>query len=83
MDTKVCSKCGEEKALEDFYLSDKGLYGRRSHCSECCRAYKNNAKSKSEWYEAGKNSLFRATCEEEVAYPSHYETMKQDFIYNR
>jgi 5-methylcytosine-specific restriction endonuclease McrA len=35
---KICSKCGIEKPLEDFYRtsSGRGIGGRRADCKECC-----------------------------------------------
>lgn len=33
--TKVCSKCGIEKPLDDFYRAKRGLYGRRADCKQC------------------------------------------------
>lgn len=32
---KVCTKCGEEKPLEEFYTDKHGKYGRKSVCKEC------------------------------------------------
>lgn len=33
--TKKCSKCSEEKLLEDFYKSKRGKLGRRADCKSC------------------------------------------------
>lgn len=33
--TKRCSKCGEDKPLDDFYRSKRGLHGRYSSCKAC------------------------------------------------
>ena len=35
---KVCSKCGETKALEDFAKNKLGRYGLSSWCRECHRS---------------------------------------------
>lgn len=32
---KTCSKCGEEKILEDYNKQKAGKYGRRSYCRSC------------------------------------------------
>ena len=32
---KVCTKCEEEKPLEEFYTDKHGKYGRKSVCKEC------------------------------------------------
>lgn len=37
--TKVCTKCGVEQELEQFYKTAKGRYGRSSQCKECKRKY--------------------------------------------
>lgn len=36
---KVCTRCGEWKVLEDFYVRKDGVEGRASHCKVCKRAY--------------------------------------------
>jgi hypothetical protein len=35
MDTKVCSKCGEEKFLVEYYKKKDCLYGVNSYCKKC------------------------------------------------
>lgn len=35
METKICSKCGVEKPLEDFAYRDKTKGTRRAECKEC------------------------------------------------
>lgn len=37
--TKTCSKCGEEKSLDEFYQNPRSLY-RRADCRACVRKYK-------------------------------------------
>lgn len=37
-ETKSCSKCGEEKALDAFYTHK--VYGRRAECNACNKAYR-------------------------------------------
>lgn len=39
---KTCTKCGQSKSLEDFYLEPKGILGRKSQCKACCIAYISN-----------------------------------------
>ena len=41
MQTKVCTKCGEEKpATTEYFFKDKrGKYGIAARCKECCLAY--------------------------------------------
>lgn len=41
MQAKRCSKCGEEKPLEEFYGADvakAGRHGRQAYCKACDRA---------------------------------------------
>lgn len=33
--TKTCRKCGEVKALDDFFKASKGLHGRKGSCKAC------------------------------------------------
>lgn len=33
--TKVCTECGEEKPITDFWLCRKGLPWRRGKCKKC------------------------------------------------
>lgn len=37
MITKVCTKCTKELPLENYYLNNKGVYGRTSRCKECLK----------------------------------------------
>ena len=37
MQTKTCTKCGEEKALTEFHKKKTGKYGVTSQCKECIR----------------------------------------------
>lgn len=48
--TKICTKCGKEKELSEFYKQKRGKYGCLSYCKECrnkqvCE-YRNNNKEK-------------------------------------
>lgn len=40
MSTKVCTKCGVEKNLEEFHRQPSGPQGRHSWCRRCFNAYK-------------------------------------------
>ena len=35
METKICTKCGIEKSLENFHWRNKSAGTRRSECKEC------------------------------------------------
>lgn len=38
MDTKICTKCGQEKPLTEFNFKNKAKQKRQSQCKECQRA---------------------------------------------
>ena len=38
--TKVCTKCGETKALTEYHKDSKGKYGHSCKCKQCVSAYK-------------------------------------------
>lgn len=38
---KICTKCGDEKPLEEFALLSKGKHGRHAQCKACARRYAN------------------------------------------
>ncbi|RKY09971.1 MAG: hypothetical protein DRP65_07190 [Planctomycetota bacterium] len=40
MQTKICSVCGKEKSVEDFYLVSKKKPRPRSECKACHKAYR-------------------------------------------
>ena len=50
METKICTKCKEEKELCLFGISSNGKYGRKSICNECrkieSKLYRENNKEK-------------------------------------
>lgn len=37
---KTCTKCGEEKPLDDFYKEPLGRGGRKSRCKTCVKDYR-------------------------------------------
>jgi hypothetical protein len=46
MDTKVCSKCGVEKPVEEFYICRREKSGRQCRCKVCTK--ENNAEAVNE-----------------------------------
>jgi len=40
--TKVCTKCGKEKAIQNFYVSNESKDGRKNSCKQCHREYMKN-----------------------------------------
>ena len=61
--TKICTKCGKEKALEDFSMHNTGKFGKRPDCRECVKvrlkAY--YERHKADWPKTGKrkNRVYR------------------------
>ena len=45
MITKICSKCGLEKNMEDFHRDAHGKQGRKSRCKSCIALYMLNRKN--------------------------------------
>lgn len=39
METKICSKCGEEKSVEEFYKNKASRYGYATYCKKCAINY--------------------------------------------
>jgi hypothetical protein len=35
-ESKVCSKCGENKPLDEFHSQPHGVGGKTSKCAKCC-----------------------------------------------
>jgi hypothetical protein len=63
MDTKVCSKCGVEKALCEFNRQKDGKYGRHSRCKMCVKAYREANREKAitysrKYYQENKDLLY-------------------------
>jgi len=49
MDTKICTKCGKEKSLPEFYKSVYGKGGVESMCKECRQSWNRNYHSKANY----------------------------------
>lgn len=41
--SRICTKCGKEKPLEEFSRNKNGKYGRRAFCKECERKIQNSS----------------------------------------
>lgn len=39
MQSKICTKCGSEKTLDEFAIKKNGKYGRQSICKSCLNAH--------------------------------------------
>jgi len=56
-ETKVCTKCGEEKELREFYRREGSSDGRRTDCKECC------SKNKRKYYENNREIFLKKSKE--------------------
>lgn len=70
METKVCTKCREEKPLGAFNRLTRGKGGRSARCKECARAYQRQYRAEhpeksSEWsrryYERHREAVLERT----------------------
>lgn len=57
--TKVCTRCGDEKPLEEFYKEKLGKFGRRSKCITCYKEVSSEY-SKKNWAEGKRNDPVKA-----------------------
>lgn len=55
MQTKTCTKCGEEKPLTEFYNDKAGKYGVKSRCKVCVRIRMQEYDSRPEVLERKRN----------------------------
>jgi len=61
--SKICTKCGIEKSLEEFYKSKYGKYNRTSECKACVKIYarERNAKPEVKARNSANTKALRAT----------------------
>jgi len=60
MEIKICSKCGEEKSLEEFQKDHRLKSGRGPNCKKCHSNYsksRNARKKQKEYYESNKEKI--------------------------
>ena len=62
MDTKVCTKCGIEKPLDEFCKSSHNSSGHSPRCKQCDKEYRNENKERTKEY----NKLYKKEHEEEL-----------------
>ena len=65
METKICSKCGIEKSIDDFHWRNKALGTRRSECKEC---HNNTVKKRYAENKQTINDLKEGKCCEKCGY---------------
>lgn len=65
-ETKICSKCGQEKSVEEFRWRDKAKGRRHAQCKECMRAqekirYQNDIERQEKVLSRAKNQYSKNT----------------------
>ena len=69
METKICTKCGKELPISDFYWRNKAKGIRRSDCKYChCNWVKTKYKEKQQDIEEIKNTLTCKKCGDNRSY---------------
>ena len=58
--TKTCTKCGQDKPLEEFARAKQGLYNRYSQCKACKRVMKKEWHARNREAENQKSRTYRA-----------------------
>ena len=58
--TKVCTKCGIEKDVSEFYKDATRLSGYRSHCKVCIKQYVSEHKYEIRKYRSENKNKIRA-----------------------
>lgn len=82
MKTKVCTKCGTEKPLEEYYAAKSGKYGKYADCKAC------NIASRVAWQKANPekgraaNARYRAKnkAKEQTRWAAYYQQNREWII---
>lgn len=82
MKTKVCTKCGRELPLSDFYNNKSKKDGKASDCKYCYKEYNEANKEKikekrKEYYEKNKEKFKEYYKNNEDHYKKYYESNKE------
>lgn len=69
MQTKICTKCGRQLPIDQFYWRDKKTGRRRSECKDCHNGYvKQKYKERQQSVEELKSNLCCAKCGDKRGY---------------
>lgn len=60
--TKICTKCGTEKSIDEFNKSNRTKDGKNNHCKQCTRDYMNSKReiykdNQKKYYEENKEQI--------------------------
>jgi len=77
VETKICSKCGVEKPLDEFYKEARGKYGRGSQCKACRKQYFHGRKEEVSVYNARYNLEHK---KEILQYNAKYYQENQEYL---
>lgn len=77
MDTKVCSVCGEEKSIDQFYFKNKKTGRRDSRCKRCKKEYHR------EWRKKHPNYMSKKSKERWAADPEGTRAYHRQYMRKR
>lgn len=84
METKVCSKCGEEKSLDSFYRQKTSKGGIRNRCKKCLSAECNKYREKNRIIIQEKKSIYYQLNRDKILeYQIAYRSENKQKIANR
>lgn len=72
MDTKVCTRCGEEKPIEEFALRNRFTHLRQSHCTDC------GGKMRDAWYQNNREEQVKAGMKRR----DEYKQILREYVWN-
>jgi len=76
MNTKKCTKCGEEKKLEDFTRREESKDGHNCACRECTKKYMKDH------YRRNKDYYIKKARKNEIKYRKIYRDFIVDYLKN-
>lgn len=81
MTTKQCSRCKEEKPLDDFYTRAISRDGRMSHCKACGAIADRNRRLRDAELTRQKDAIYRANKKDKArVYMANYRARNKDRI---
>ena len=75
--SRICTKCGEEKSLEEFDKQAKGKYGKRATCKLCRKQHYEANKEKAKEYQ---KQYREANKEKKAEYDKQYHQANKEKI---
>lgn len=79
MVSKICSKCGIDRPLSEYFRQTKGLFGRQASCKSCYRLYDKRLDYKLEWLRKNKEKSNAASKRWRQKNPEKFRDSKKDW----